>query len=228
MYKYKIKLPMAAIMCNPDGDNTDFNVTLNVGLIIDLKSTPSDVPSTRVHFDVDGIQYMCAPQVWGDCVERIREVKVEVAVEVPVESIEESEFFQALQGSLEQAVEIKLGKSDIYNHHKVEVASNDEEYDTFEEKMKYSVADAVARLYEINDRYVRDFQIRLFSDGSMQLRESDEVDAEIVMEFGDEQGFVVGDVHGNIQKWVDMIMDVGFVDYVINHKTSFAARYNLR
>ena len=103
-----------------------------------------------------------------------------------------------------------------------------DEFDTFEEKMKHSVADAVARLYQINDRYVRDFQIRLFSDGSMQIRESDEVDADVVVEFGDEQGFVVGDVHGNIQKWVDMIMDVGFVDHIINHKTSFAARYNLR
>ena len=216
MYKYKIKLPMAAIMCNPDGDNTDFNVTLNVGLILDLKSTPSDVPSTRVHFDVDGIQYMCAPQVWGDCVERY----VEQKVEVPVESVEESEFFQALQGSLEEAVEIKLSNRNS--------AANDDEFDTFEEKMKHSVADAVARLYQINDRYVRDFQIRLFSDGSMQIRESDEVDADVVVEFGDEQGFVVGDIHGNIQKWVDMIMDVGFIDHIINHKTSFAARYNLR
>ncbi len=221
MYKYKIKLPMAAIMCNPDGDNTDFNVILNVGLILDLKSTPSDVPSTRVHFDVDGIQYMCAPQVWGDCVDRY----VEAKVEVPVESHEESEFFQALQGSLEEAVEIK---QQVYNQHPVLPAVNEDEFDTFEEKMKYSVADAVARLYQINDRYVRDFQIRLFSDGSMQIRESDEVDAEIVMEFGDEQGFVVGDIHGNIQKWVDMIMDVGFIDHIINHKTSFAARYNLR
>ena len=216
MYKYKIKLPMAAIMCNPDGDNIDFNVTLNVGLILDLKSTPSDVPSTRVHFDVDGIQYMCAPQVWGDCVERY----VEQKVEVPVESVEESEFFQALQGSLEEAVEIKLSNRNS--------AANDDEFDTFEEKMKHSVADAVARLYQINDRYVRDFQIRLFSDGSMQIRESDEVDADVVVEFGDEQGFVVGDIHGNIQKWVDMIMDVGFIDHIINHKTSFAARYNLR
>lgn len=226
MYKYKVKTPMAAIRLGKN--QMEEHVTLLMGDVLHITSTPADGPHTYVHFQCLNIDYMCAPQVWGDCVERIHEVKVEVAVEVPVESIEESEFFQALQGSLEQAVEIKLGKSDIYNHHKVEVASNDEEYDTFEEKMKYSVADAVARLYEINDRYVRDFQIRLFSDGSMQLRESDEVDAEIVMEFGDEQGFVVGDVHGNIQKWVDMIMDVGFVDYVINHKTSFAARYNLR
>ena len=80
----------------------------------------------------------------------------------------------------------------------------------------------------VSPNNVRDFHIRIFSDGSMQILESDEADAEIVVEFGDEQGFVVGDVYGNIQKWVDMIMDVGFVDYVINHKTSFAARYNLR
>ena len=216
MYKYKIKLPMAAIMFNPDGDNTDFNVTLNVGLIADLKSTPTDHASTRVHFCIDGVKYMCAPQVWGDCVDRY----VEAKVEVPVESHEESEFFQALQGSLEEAVEIKLSNRNS--------AANEDEFDTFEEKMKHSVADAVARLYEVNDRYVRDFHIRIFSDGSMQILESDQADAEIVMEFGDEQGFVVGDVHGNIQKWVDMIMDVGFVDHVINHKTSFAARYNLR
>ena len=168
---------------------------------------------------------MCAEQVFIDCTKPL----VEAKVEVPVESVEESEFFGSLKQSLEQAVEIKQNtNSDIYNQHVVQPASNDEQFDTFEEKLKHTVADAVARLYQINDRYVRDFQIRLFSDGSMQIRESDEVDAEIVMEFGDDQGFVVGDVHGNIQKWVDMIMDVGFIDHIINHKTSFAARYNLR
>ena len=216
MYKYKVKLPMAAIHSGRGAE-----VILTAGLIADLEMTPEDRHVTHVHFRVDGVKYMCAPQVWGDCVDRY----VEAKVEVQVESYEESEFFKALHGSLEEAVEIK---QQVYNQHPVLPAVNEDEFDTFEEKMKHSVADAVARLYEINDRYVRDFHIRIFSDGSMQILESDQADAEIVVEFGDEQGFVSGDVHGNIQKWVDMIMDVGFVDHVINHKTSFAARYNLR
>ena len=222
MYKFTVVSPMAAIrlISGEEGEH----VTLTVGDVL-VTSQFHQVHDGRIIFQCYNLDYMCAEQVFIDCTKPL----VESKVEVPVESVEEFEFFGSLKQSLEQAVEIKQNtNSDIYNQHVVQPASNDEQFDTFEEKLKHTVADAVARLYQINDRYVRDFQIRLFSDGSMQIRESDEVDAEIVMEFGDDQGFVVGDVHGNIQKWVDMIMDVGFIDHIINHKTSFAARYNLR
>ena len=218
MYKFTVVSPMAAIRLISGEE--DEHVTLTVGDVL-VTSQFHQVHDGRIIFQCYNLDYMCAEQVFIDCTKPL----VESKVEVPVESHEESEFFQALQGSLKEAVEIK---QQVYNQHPVLPAVNEDEFDTFEEKMKHTVADAVARLYQINDRYVRDFQIRLFSDGSMQIRESDEVDAEIVMEFGDDQGFVVGDVHGNIQKWVDMIMDVGFIDHIINHKTSFAARYNLR
>ena len=218
MAKWKIKTPMAAIRIR-----TSESCTLVPGEVIDVLNEDH----AQIIFTLYNIEYQCASQILHDCAS-LFEIPSKKA-EVPVETSEESEFFLSLKGSLEQAVEIKQNtNSDIYNQHVVQPASNDEQFDTFEEKLKHTVADAVARLYQINDRYVRDFQIRLFSDGSMQIRESDEVDAEIVMEFGDDQGFVVGDVHGNIQKWVDMIMDVGFIDHIINHKTSFAARYNLR
>ena len=218
MAKWKIKTPMAAIRIR-----TSESCTLAPGEVIDVLNEDH----AQIIFTLYNIEYQCASQILHDCAS-LFEIPSKKA-EVPVETSEESEFFLSLKGSLEQAVEIsKNSYSDIYNQHVVQPASNDEQFDTFEEKLKHTVADAVARLYQINDRYVRDFQIRLFSDGSMQIRESDEVDAEIVMEFGDDQGFVVGDVHGNIQKWVDMIMDVGFIDHIINHKTSFAARYNLR
>ena len=218
MAKWKIKTPMAAIRIR-----TSESCTLVPGVVIDVLNEDH----AQIIFTLYNIEYQCASQILHDCAS-LFEIPSKKA-EVPVETSEESEFFLSLKGSLEQAVEIsKNSYSDIYNQHVVQPASNDEQFDTFEEKLKHTVADAVALLYQINDRYVRDFQIRLFSDGSMQIRESDEVDAEIVMEFGDDQGFVVGDVHGNIQKWVDMIMDVGFIDHIINHKTSFAARYNLR
>ena len=218
MAKWKIKTPMAAIRIR-----TSESCTLVPGEVIDVVNEDH----AQIIFTLYNIDYQCASQILHDCAS-LFEIPSKKA-EVPMETSEESEFFLSLKGSLEQAVEIsKNSYSDIYNQHVVQPASNDEQFDTFEEKLKHTVADAVARLYQINDRYVRDFQIRLFSDGSMQIRESDEVDAEIVMEFGDDQGFVVGDVHGNIQKWVDMIMDVGFIDHIINHKTSFAARYNLR
>lgn len=218
MAKWKIKTPMAAIRIR-----TSESCTLVPGEVIDVLNEDH----AQIIFTLYNIEYQCASQILHDCAS-LFEIPSKKA-EVPVETSEESEFFLSLKGSLEQAVEIsKNSYSHIYNQHEVQSASNDDQLDTFVSDEKRSVADAVQRLYDINDRYVRDFQIRLFSDGSMQIRESDEVDAEIVVEFADEQGFVVGDIHGNIQKWVDMIMDDGFVDHILNHKSSFAARYNLR
>ena len=218
MAKWKIKTPMAAIRIR-----TSESCTLVPGEVIDVINEDH----AQIIFTLYNIEYQCASQILHDCAS-LFEIPSKKA-EVPVETSEESEFFLSLKGSLEEAVEIsKNSYSHIYNQHEVQSASNDDQLDTFVSDEKRSVADAVQRLYDINDRYVRDFQIRLFSDGSMQIRESDEVDAEIVVEFADEQGFVVGDIHGNIQKWVDMIMDDGFVDYIFNHKSSFAARYNLR
>ena len=218
MAKWKIKTPMAAIRIR-----TSESCTLAPGEVIDVLNEDH----AQIIFTLYNIEYQCASQILHDCAS-LFEIPSKKA-EVPVETSEESEFFLSLKGSLEQAVEIsKNSYSHIYNQHEVQSASNDDQLDTFVSDEKHSVADAVQRLYDINDRYVRDFQIRLFSDGSMQIRESDEVDAEIVVEFADEQGFVVGDIHGNIQKWVDMIMDDGFVDHILNHKSSFAARYNLR
>lgn len=218
MAKWKIKTPMAAIRIR-----TSESCTLVPGEVIDVINEDH----AQIIFTLYNIEYQCASQILHDCAS-LFEIPSKKA-EVPVETSEESEFFLSLKGSLEEAVEIsKNSYSHIYNQHEVQSASNDDQLDTFVSDEKRSVADAVQRLYDINDRYVRDFQIRLFSDGSMQIRESDEVDAEIVVEFADEQGFVVGDIHGNIQKWVDMIMDDGFVDHILNHKSSFAARYNLR
>ena len=218
MAKWKIKTPMAAIRIR-----TSESCTLVPGEVIDVLNEDH----AQIIFTLYNIEYQCASQILHDCAS-LFEIPSKKA-EVPVETSEESEFFLSLKGSLEQAVEIsKNSYSHIYNQHEVQSASNDDQLDTFVSDEKRSVADAVQRLYDINDRYVRDFQIRLFSDGSMQIRESDEVDAEIVVEFADEQGFVVGDIHGNIQKWVDMIMDDGFVDHILNHNSSFAARYNLR
>ena len=225
MAKWKIKTPMAAIRIR-----TSESCTLVPGEVIDVLNEDH----AQIIFTLYNIEYQCASQILHDCASpfEIPSKKVEVAVETH----EESEFFVSLQGSLEQAVQIKK-ESDI----EILVEGTDPDVlealasgswavndDTFVSDEKHSVANAVQRLYDINDRYVRDFHIRLFSDGSMQIRESDEVDAEIVVEFADEQGFVVGDIHGNIQKWVDMIMDDGFVDHILNHKSSFAARYNLR
>ena len=218
MAKWKIKTPMAAIRIR-----TSESCTLVPGEVIDVLNEDH----AQIIFTLYNIEYQCASQILHDCAS-LFEIPSKKA-EVPVETSEESEFFLSLKGSLEQAVEIsKNSYSHIYNQHEVQSASNDDQLDTFVSDEKRSVADAVQRLYDINDRYVRDFQIRLFSDGSMQIRESDEVDAEIVVQFADEQGFVVGDIHGNIQKWVDMIMDDGFVDHILNHNSSFAARYNLR
>ena len=225
MAKWKIKTPMAAIRIR-----TSESCTLVPGEVIDVLNEDH----AQIIFTLYNIVYQCASQILHDCAS-LFEIPSKKA-EVPVETSEESEFFLLLKGSLEQAVQIKK-ESDI----EILVEGTDPDVlealasgswavndDTFVSDEKRSVADAVQRLYDINDRYVRDFQIRLFSDGSMQIRESDEVDAEIVVEFADEQGFVVGDIHGNIQKWVDMIMDDGFVDHILNHKSSFAARYNLR
>ena len=225
MSKWKVVLPMAAIR-HPHNQSSE-PVVLSVGEIL----SEMDFVHGTARFSLYGMDYTCGIQVLHDCA-IVFVPPAKDKVEVTVETTEEAEAFAAIQSYKEgEQIEILLEGTDpdvLESLVSGRYAANDDEFDDFEANMKYSVADAVARLYDINDRYVRDFQIRLFSDGSMQLRESDEVDAEIVMEFGDEQGFVVGDVHGNVQKWVNMIMDVGFVDYIINHKTSFAARYNLR